>query len=39
MMIVTDIDGDDDMVNPYNVDSVSDDTNDDLDGEDDELVH
>ena len=30
-MIVSDIDDDDDMVNPYNVDSGSDDTYDDLD--------
>ena len=41
MMIVTDLDDDDDMSNPYNVDSRSDDTNgnldDELDEEDDEV--
>ena len=38
MMIVTDIHDDgDDMANPYNVESVSDDTYDDLDEEDDEV--
>ena len=36
-MTVTDLYDHDDMVNPYNVDSVSDDTNDDLDEEDDEV--
>ena len=33
MMIVTNLDDDDDMANPYNVDSRSDDTDDDLDEE------
>ena len=37
MMIVTDIDDDDDMANPYNVEYGSDDTDDDLDEEDDEF--
>ena len=38
MMIVTEVDDDDDMANPYNVDSTaSDDTDDDLDEEDDEV--
>ena len=37
MMIVTDLDDDDDMVNPYNVEYGSDDTDDDLDEEDDEI--
>ena len=37
MMIVTDLDDDDDMANPYNVDSVGDDTDYDLDEEDDEV--
>ena len=41
MMIITDLDDDDDMANPYNVDSVSDyiddDLDDDLDEEDDEV--
>ena len=41
MMIVTDLDDDDDMANPYNVDSRSDDTDDafddDLDEEYDEF--
>ena len=38
MMIVTDLDDDDDMANPYNVDSVgSDDIYDDLDEEDDDV--
>ena len=36
MMIVTDLDEDDDMTNPYNVNSGSDDTVDDLDDELDE---
>ena len=40
-MIVTDLDDDDDMANPYNVESGSDDTyddlDDDLDEEDDEV--
>ena len=34
MMIVTDLDDDDDMANPYNVDYVYDDTDDDMDEED-----
>ena len=37
MMVITNIDDDDDMANPYNVDSGSDDTDDDLDEEDDAL--
>ena len=37
MMIVTDINDDDDMANPYNVDSRLDDINDDLDEYDDEV--
>ena len=37
MTIVTNIDDDDDMANPYNVDSRSDDIDDDLDEEDDEV--
>ena len=37
MMIVTDIDDDDEMTNPYNVESGLDHTNDDLDEEDDEV--
>ena len=37
MMIVTGLDDDDDMANPYNVDSGSDDTYDYLDEEDDEV--
>ena len=37
MMIVTDLEDDDDMANPYNVDSRSDDTDDVLDEEDDEV--
>ena len=36
-MIVTDLDDDDDMANPYNVESISNDTDDDLDEEDDEV--
>ena len=36
-MSVTDLDDDDDMANPYNVHSGSDDTDDDLDEEDDEI--
>ena len=36
-MSVTDLDDDDDMANPYNVDSVSDDTDDDLDEEEDDV--
>ena len=36
MMIITKIDEDDDMANPYNVDSVLDDTNGDLDDDLDE---
>ena len=36
-MSVIDLDDDDDMTNPYNVDSVYDDTYDDLDEEDDEI--
>ena len=36
MMIITDLHDDDDMANPYNVDSGSNDTNDDLDDELDE---
>ena len=35
-MIVTDLDDDDDMANPYNVESGSDDTDDDLDDDLDE---
>ena len=38
-MIVTDLHDDDDMANPYNVDSGLDDIDDDLDEEDDELVN
>ena len=37
MMIITNIDDNDDMKNPYNVDSGLDDTDDDLDEEDDEV--
>ena len=37
MIIITDLDDDDDMANPYNVDSGYDDTNDDLDEEYDEI--
>ena len=37
MMIVTDLDDDDDIANPYNVDFGSDDTDDELDEEDDEF--
>ena len=37
MMSVTDDDNDNDMANPYNVDFGSDDTDDDLDEEDDEI--
>ena len=37
MMIVTDLDDDDDMANPYNFDSGSDDIDDELDEEDDEF--
>ena len=37
MMIVTNLDDNDDMDNPYNVDSRSDDTDEDLDKEDDEV--
>ena len=37
MMIKRYIDDDDDMSNPYNVDPGSDDTDDDLDEEDDEV--
>ena len=36
MMIVTDIDDDDDIANPYNVDSRSDDIDDDFDDDFDE---
>ena len=36
-MSVTDLDDDDDMANPYNVDSTSDDTDDELDEEDDDV--
>ena len=36
-MIVTELDDDDDMENPYNVDYGYDDTYDDLDEEDDEF--
>ena len=36
-MIVTDLDDNDDMANPYNVDSGSDDTDDELDEEGDEF--
>ena len=36
MMIVTYLDDDDDMANPYNVDFGFDDTDDELDEEDDE---
>ena len=36
-MIVTDLDDDDDMVNPYNVESGYDDIDDELDEEDDEF--
>ena len=37
MMRVTDLDGHDDMANPYNVESGSDDMDHDLDEEDDEI--
>ena len=37
MMIVTDLDDDNDIANIYNVESGSDDTDDDLDEEDDEI--
>ena len=37
MMSVTHLDDDDDMANPYNVESGSDDTDDELDEEDDEI--
>ena len=37
MMSLTDLDDDDDMSNPYNVDSGFDDTDDDLDEEDDDV--
>ena len=37
MMIITDLDDNDDMANPYNIDSRSDDMDDDLDEEDDEV--
>ena len=37
MMIITDDDDDDDMANPYNVDFGSNDTDDDLDGEDNDM--
>ena len=37
MMIITDLDDDDDMANTYNVESGSDDTDDDLDEEDNEI--
>ena len=36
-MSVTELDVDDDMANPYNVDSRYDDTDDELDEEDDEI--
>ena len=36
-MSITDDDNDDDMANPYNVDSGSDDTDDDLDEEEDDM--
>ena len=36
-MSVTNLDDDDDMANPYNVDSRSDDIDDDLDEEDDDM--
>ena len=36
-MRVTDLDDDDDMANPYNVDSGSDDRDDDMDEDDGEL--
>ena len=36
-MIVIDLDNDDDMANPYNVDYGYNDTDDDLDEEDDDL--
>ena len=36
-MIVTDLDDDDDMENTYNIEFGSDDTDDDLDEEDDEV--
>ena len=36
-MSVTDLDDDDDIPSPYNVESVFDDTDDDLDEEDDDL--
>ena len=36
-MIVSDLDDDNDMANPYNVDFGSDDIDDDLDEEDDEV--
>ena len=36
-MSITDLDDDDDMANPYNVDSGSDDIDDDLDEEEDEI--
>ena len=38
MMIVTDINDDDDIENPYKVDFVLDDTYDELDEEDDEVL-
>ena len=37
MMIITDLDEDDYISNPHNVDSVYDDTDDDLDEEDDQF--
>ena len=37
MMSVTDLDDNDDMSNPYNVDSVSNDTDDEMDEEDDDV--
>ena len=37
MMSITDLDYDDDIPSPYNIDSRSNDTDDDLDEEDDDL--
>ena len=36
-MIITNLDDDDDMANPYNVEFVYDDTDEDIDEEDDEI--
>ena len=38
MMIIIDIDDNDDMAKPYNVESRSDDTDDELDEDDDEVL-